>query len=65
MAGAAFDPWQAADQHADLHVVFHPVAGLMGGGFHALAGTQAVIVLDPDLDGPHRRPLLVKISTLF
>jgi hypothetical protein len=53
-----FDPWQAVDEHADLSVLFHPVAGLMGGGFHARAGAGAVIVLDPDLDGPLRRTVL-------
>jgi hypothetical protein len=58
VARRAFDPWQAVDQHADLQVVFHPVAGLMGGGFHARAGRQAVIVLDPELDGPERRAVL-------
>lgn len=58
VAGTGFDPWQAADEHADLHVAFHPVAGLMGGGFHARNGAQAVIVLDPELDGPHRRAVL-------
>ena len=53
-----FDPWQAVDEHADLSVRFHPVAGLMGGGFHARAGDHAVIVLDPELDGPLRRAVL-------
>jgi hypothetical protein len=53
-----FDPWQAVGEHADLLVVFHPVARLMGGGFHARAGGQAVIVLDPDLDEPLRRVVL-------
>jgi IrrE N-terminal-like domain len=54
----AFDPWQAVDDHADLRVVFDPVARLMGGGFHARAGERAVIVLDPDLDDPLRRVVL-------
>ena len=58
MAARAFDPWEAADEHTDLLVVFHPVASLMGGGFHARAGCTAVIVLDPDLDGVQRRAVL-------
>jgi hypothetical protein len=54
----AFDPWQAVDDHTDLRVVFHPVASLMGGGFHARVGAGAVIVLDPELDEPLRRTVL-------
>jgi IrrE N-terminal-like domain len=58
VVGRDFDPWQAVDKHADLSVLFHPVAGLMGGGFHARTHGRAVIVLDPDLDGPMRRAVL-------
>ena len=53
-----FDPWTAALGHDDLLVALHPVARLMGGGFHVRRGPISVIVLDPDLDGPHRRAVL-------
>ena len=43
---------------ADLQVVFDPVAGSMGGGFHVRADERAVIVLDPELDAHMRRAVL-------
>jgi hypothetical protein len=56
--GRAFDPWLAVDEHPDLSVLFDPVAGLMGGGFHVRADERAVIVLDPGLDATMRRAVL-------
>jgi hypothetical protein len=56
--GRAFDPWLAVDDHPDLSVLFHPVAGLMGGGFHVRTDGHAVIVLDPALDATMRRTVL-------
>ncbi len=53
-----FDPWTAIDAHPDLQVVFDPIAGLMGGGFHVGRGGRAFIVVDPNLEGPRRREVL-------
>jgi hypothetical protein len=58
VVGRTFDPWQAVDDHPDLAVLFHPVAGLMGGGFHVQTPDRAVIVLDPGLDATTRRVVL-------
>jgi IrrE N-terminal-like domain len=58
VADPDFDPWQAIDGHPELHVVFDPVARLMGGGFHVGRGGRAFIVVDPDLDEPRRREVL-------
>ena len=53
-----FDPWRAAERHDDLILAQHPVAALMGGGFHAWRGGIGVIVVDPGLAGPDRRAVL-------
>ncbi len=53
-----FDLWRAIDAHADLQVVFDPIAGLLGGGFHVGRAGRAFIVVDPELDEPRRREVL-------
>ena len=58
VAAPDFDPWQAIDGHPELHVVFDPIARLMGGGFHVGREGRAFIVVDPDLDEPRRREVL-------
>jgi hypothetical protein len=58
MNAEPFDPWRAAESHDDLILAVHPVAGVMGGGFHARHRGHAVIVVDPALDGAARRAVL-------
>jgi hypothetical protein len=58
MAEERFDPWGAAERRDDLILALHPVAALMGGGFHVWRHGLGVIVVDPGLGGPERRAVL-------
>jgi len=58
MTEERFDPWLAAEGHDDLILALHPVAALMGGGFHAWRHGVGVIVVDPALAGADRRAVL-------
>jgi len=58
MTEPRFDPWLAVERRDDVILALHPVARLMGGGFHARRGGLGIIVIDPSLGGAERRAVL-------
>src|SRR3954454_16281479 len=53
-----FDPWRVVEARDDVILARHPIAAVMGGGFHATRQGFGVIVIDPDLSGVDQRAVL-------
>lgn len=51
------------DNDPDIHVVEHPSAQLLGGGYATIVDNNAFIVIDPDLTGPQRQWVIAHEST--